>query len=187
MTKLNVSFEFEMDAEELKALAEAIACAPTSADVQRKIGGYAAAALREYADMITGEQILSTVTEVRERRLVALIRYTLKGMPDTHWVARIFNVPYGVARSTLRGVMARHRRRIEEALKAEVAAFIKACEQDANTTKWHVTWLNPVLVEMLNARLEAAKDSKERIVADQDVLGAWIVPNGSYEWIKDHL
>ena len=184
MKTLNIAFDFEVEADELDALADVLDCPSTEAEVQKKLTGIGRAALREYADMITGEQTMTSITELRERRLVALIRFATKSMPDTHWIARIFNVPATTAKSMLRGVGARHRRRIDGEVRREVTDFLAACQQDGETQKWKAAWTNPVLIEMLNSRLEAAKQSKQKIVAHSDVSGEWIVPNGSYEWLK---
>jgi hypothetical protein len=184
MKTLKIAFDFEVGAGDLDALAEALGCAATEADVQGRLAGIGNAALHEYADMITGEQTMTSIVELRERRLVALIRFATKRVPDTHWVARMFNVPVTIAKSILRGVTARHRRRIDTEIKQEIADFLVSCTQDGKTQKWSVAWTNSVLIELLNARLEAAKQSKEKIVAHADVGGEWIVPNGSYEWLK---
>ena len=184
MKILKIAFDFEVEADDLDALAEALSCAATEAEVQGRLAGIGNAALHEYADMITGEQTMTSITELRERRLVALIRFATKSVPDTHWIARTFNVPATIARSILRGVTSRHRRRIDVEVKQEVVDFLAACTQDGKTQKWSVAWTNPVLIEMLNSRLEAAKQSKEKIVAHADVGGEWIVPNGSYQWLK---
>ncbi|MDA9918443.1 hypothetical protein N9D37_00960, partial [Erythrobacter sp.] len=170
----------------LDALAEALGCAATDGEVQARLAGVGNAALHEYADMITGEQTMTSVTELRERRLVALIRFATKSVPDTHWIARTFNVPATTAKSMLRGISARHRRRIIAEVNQEVTDFLAACTQDSKTEKYSVAWTNPVLIEMLNSRLEEAKLSKEKIIAHSDVGGEWIIPNGSYEWLKDN-
>ena len=80
----------------------------------------------------------------------------------------------------------KHRRRLAQALKADVAAFITGCQRPAGQGDWHVTVLNPVLVEVLNDRLENAGQSKAPIRKSPDALGLYLVPNGSYEWIRDH-
>lgn len=162
MKKLKIEFEFEVASTDLDALAEALGCQATEAEMQRALAGIGNAALHEYADMMTGEQTMTSITELRERRLVALIRFAIKSVPDTHWVARMFNVPATTAKSTLRGVTARHRRRIDAEVKQEVADFLAACAQDDKTQKWSVAWTNPVLIEVLNARQKRPSSPKRK-------------------------
>jgi hypothetical protein len=185
MPTIAVTFEITLEDEELKAMAEAIGC--TGQQLAARLPGYAETALREYADMMIGEALITTATDLRERRLVGLIKIALGGrMPDANRVARLFNIAPQSARSLLRSVTAKHRRKLDDAVRAETAAFIAACVNDPATNDWKVTWLNPVLVEMLNDRLENANQSKEAIRRNSLVLGGYVVPNGSYNWIQQN-
>ncbi|QSR19731.1 hypothetical protein [Novosphingobium sp. KA1] len=182
MPTIPVIFDITLEDEEVTAMAEAIGC--TEQQLAGVLPAYAKTALREYADMMIGDSPITTATDLRERRLVGLIKIALGGrMPDAGRVARLFNIAPQGARSLLRSVTAKHRRKLDSAVRNETAAFVAACVNDPATNDWKVTWLNPVLVEMLNDRLENANQSKEPIRRNPLVLGGYLVPNGSYDWI----
>lgn len=185
MPTIPVTFEITLQKDEIEALADAIGC--TEQEVATQLPAYAQTAMREYADMMIGNAPITTATDLRERRLVGLIKTALGGrMPEANRVARLFNIAPQGARTLLRSVTAKHRRKLGAALRAETAAFVKACVLDQNANDWKVTWLNPILVEMLNSRLETANQSKEPIKRNPLVLGGYIVPNGSYQWIAQN-
>ena len=182
MPTIPVTFDITLEEDEVTAIAEAIGC--TEQEVTNRLPAYALTAMKEYVDMMIGNAPITTATDVRERRLVGLIKTALGGhMPEANRVARLFNIAPQSARTLLRSVTAKHRRKLDAAVRAETAAFIEACMIDQNANDWKVTWLNPILVEMLNNRLETANQSKEPIKRNPLVLGGYIVPNGSYNWI----
>lgn len=185
MTTLNVSTSIDLEADELADLADALGC--SQAQVPAKLSGFARAALREYVDMILGTGPIASATEMRERRLLRLIRHAYAGrIPDVHEISRLFNVPPSTATTTLRNVMSKHRRHIAAAVQSDIDDFKAGCQQRPDQD-WQVTVSNPVLIEMLNARLERAGAGKARITKDPKTLGEYIVPNGSKQWIDQNL
>lgn len=185
MPTIPVTFDITLEPDEVAAMAEAIGC--TEQQLAATLPGYAHTALREYAEMMIGEAPITTATDLRERRLVGIIKIALGGrMPDANRVARLFNIAPQGARTLLRSVTAKYRRKLDAAVRTETADFLAACVQDPNTTEWKVTWLNPVLIEMLNNRLESANQSKEPIKRNPLVLGGYIVPNGSHVWLTQN-
>jgi hypothetical protein len=183
MPTLTVAFTIDLTEDEVSGLGEAIGCA--DGQVATALAGFAKGALREHADMMLGVAPITTASDLRERRLVGMILMPLAGrIPDVNRVARLFSIAPAAARSLLRQVTSKHRRRIAAALTTEVDAFVDGCIQAPGASDWTVTVLNPVLIEVLNARLESAGQSKERIRSSPDALGLYVVPNGSYEWIK---
>lgn len=185
MQDIDVTTTVTLTDDEVAGLAEVLGC--PEVDVPDRLGAFASAAIHEYASMMLGTGPLTSVSDLRERRLVLMILHAYAGrVPDVDEITRVFNVSAATATTMLRNVMSKHRRRILAAVQADVDAFKAGCVQQANDD-WHVTVQNPVLVEMLNARLTKAGQSKARIVKDPKTLGQYIVPNGSYEWIDQNL
>lgn len=185
MATHNVTTSIDLENDELADLADALGC--SQAQVPTKLAGFAKAALREYAEMILGTSPVTSTTEMRERRLVRLIRHAYAGrIPDVHEISRVFNVPPSTATSTLRNVMSKHRRQIAAAVQSDIDDFKANCQQRPDQD-WQVAVSNPVLIEMLNARLEKAGAGKARITKDPKTLGEYVVPNGSKQWIEQNL
>lgn len=185
MPDIDVTATVALTDDEVAGIAEVLGC--PEVDVPNRLGAFAGAAIHEYAAMMLGTGPLSSASDLRERRLVLMILHAYAGrVPDVDEISRVFNVSVATATTMLRNVMSKHRRRIAAAVQADVDAFKAGCVQQAND-EWHVTVQNPVLVEMLNARLTKAGQGKARIVRDPKTLGQYIVPNGSYEWIDQNL
>lgn len=181
----NITTSIDLEPDELAALADALGC--SQAQVPARLAGFAQAALREYAEMILGTGPVASATEMRERRLVRLIRHAYAGrFPDVHEISRVFNVPPTAAKTMLRNVMSKHRRQISAAVQSDIDDFKAGCQQRSDQD-WRVAVSNPVLIEMLNARLEKAGAGKARITKDPKTLGEYIVPNGSKQWIDQNL
>lgn len=185
MATHNVTTSIDLEPDELADLADTLAC--STAQVPAKLAGFAQAALREYAEMMLGTGPIASATEMRERRLVHLIRHAYAGrIPDVHEISRVFNVPPNTATTMLRNAMSKHRRQIVAAVQSDIDDFKAGCQQQPDQN-WRVAVSNPVLVEMLNARLEKAGAGKARITKDLKTLGEYNVPNGSKQWIDQNL
>ncbi len=129
MPTLNLAFAIDLTGDEVQGLADAIGCAAPG-EMAGRLGPFAKAAFREYADMMLGEALIITATDLRERRLLGLIETALAGrIPDVDRVGRLFSIAPSAARSLLRAVTGKHRRRLAQALRTEVAAFIAGCQR----------------------------------------------------------
>lgn len=182
MATIELTHEIELDDEQQEALADVLGCEVAELGARLKL--CASAALKEYVGMMTGELPLTTVTDVRERRLLGLITIAFEGrIPSVDSVAKLFNLPPSGARSLLRNVASKHRRKLAAALTTETGAFLDACVQD-DAGEWRGACLNPVLIEYLNDSLANANQSKERIRRDTGVLAGYVVPPGSYDWLR---
>lgn len=185
MPTLEVPSSIDLSDDEVEGLADVLGCAPE--EVGGRLVGFGTAALREYADMMLATSPIGAASEVRERRLVLMVLHAYGGqLPPPDEVGRVFNVPTGTARAMIRNVVSRHRRRIAAAVDADVEAFKAGCvQQDGD--EWHVSVRNPVVVDVLNARLERDGGGKPRIRRHRTTLGLYVVPNSSHAWIRDNL
>lgn len=183
MATIELTHDIELDDEQEEALAEALGCRVNELEARLEL--CAKAALQEYVGMLTGTVPVMTVTDVRERRLLGLITIAFEGrIPSVDRVAKLFNLPPSGARSLLRNVTSKHRRKLAAALATETRAFLDACRRNDEAEEWRGVWLNPVLIELLNDSLANANQKKERIRRDAGVLAGYIVPPGSYNWLR---
>src|SRR5258708_13857866 len=100
MPTLNLAFAIDLTGDEVQGLADAIGCAAPG-EMAGRLGPFAKAAFREYADMMLGEALIITPTDLRERRRLGLIETALAGpIPPVDPLGRIFTIPPS-ARPTL--------------------------------------------------------------------------------------
>lgn len=185
MPKLNIAVDVEISDTAGALLCDALRCKP--ADVEKELGRFAPAAILEFIDMATGAASLASAGDVRERRLVRLMLTAYPAdPPGADEVARLFNITPSAARSLMRAVTAKHRLQLRERIEPALKAILTGCKGDGSEPYTAVI-LNPILVELLNARLGTAVDPKTPVRRTGDSLTQYTIDVGSYVFLKDSL
>lgn len=173
--QLNISIE--LSAEEETVLCELFGC--QIAQLGATLAPYGAAALREYADLFTGQAMMS-VTDLRERRLLAiLLALPPNQFPTEDKIARMFNLATAGARGLLRSTLSRHRNRLRSVLETAAKQFIAACHQPQGQQDWEGRYPSAVVVQMLNDRLAASAQPRRPITRVMGTFDTYSVSNGS--------
>ena len=86
----------------------------------------------------------------------------------------------------MRATAAKHRLQLRERIEPALKAILTNCKGDGNEPYTAVI-LNPILVELLNARLETATDPKTPVRRTGDSLTQYTIDVGSYDFLKDSL
>lgn len=152
----------------------------TAAQLSTTLAPFAAAAIREYVDMITG-QAMTSASDLRERRLVAI----LLALPPAHFpsddqISKWFNMTPQSARTLLRVTLARHRNRLRSVMVDVAKSFIAAASQPGGRgTDWEARSPNAMVVKMLNDDLAAASAVRSPIRRRPATFDSYLVPDGS--------
>jgi len=185
MSKLTVSAEIDIPDTVLALLCDALRC--TSADIEKELSRFAPAAIGEFIDMVTSVATMASATDIRERRLVHLMLTAYPtSPPGADEVARLFNITPSAARSLMRATAAKHRLQLRDRIEPALKAILQTCHGDGSEPYTAII-LNPILVELLNARLETATDPKTPVRRTGDSLTKYTIDVGSYEFLVDSL
>jgi len=168
------------ESELCRALGGTAALLPTT------LAPFAAAAIREYVDMITG-QAMTSASDLRERRLVAiLLALPPTSFPSDDQIAKWFSMTPQSARALLRTTLARHRNRLRAVMVAAAKGFIAAAHQpNGNGIEWEARSPNAVIVDMLNDDLASATAVRSPIRRRSGTFGSYIVPDGSMTELRN--
>jgi len=177
MPQVAINVTIELSDQEASAIADTLDCDP--ADLQAELASYAPAAVREYAEMFAG-QAMTTVAELRERRLLAiLLSLPAENFPSDETIARLFNLTGTAARTLLRTTASRHRNRLKSVMEAAGRRFIQACEQEEQGGDWEARFPNAIVIEMLNGELASAADPRAPIRRKPGTFDTYIVSPGA--------
>ena len=91
MTRINVAIEMNLDESECKVLRDLFNC--EDENLGDRLKPYLTAAGHEYVDMFTGNGPITSIGDLRERRLVSIIRHGLRTIPSSALIARLFRIP----------------------------------------------------------------------------------------------
>jgi hypothetical protein len=182
MPTFSLTFDVEISEQEQDYLCDALGCIP--ANLKAELDRYGPAAVREYIDMFTGAVSLATATDIRERRLLGMMLTRFQQSspaPDT--IARLFNITPSAARALLRSAAGKHRLRLAPQLNAAIKAVLDAAMKVGNT---HYTAIihNSLVLELLNAELAAASDSRTAIRANGTSANSFLIDVGSFDYLR---
>lgn len=181
MPRLNLTLTLDLSDEEAAAAADTLGCDP--ADLVQHFQPYASAALCEYADMLAG-QAMTSVTDVRERRLVAiLMALPADDFPTDERIARLFNLTSAQGRALLRATLSRHRNRLKGVMEAAARRFIAACQGRPGAER-EARFPNAVVIEMLNGQLAVANSPRAPIRRKSGTFDTYVVANGAFNELQ---
>lgn len=177
MPQVVINVTIELSDDEATAIADTLGCNP--ADLPVELAPYAPAAVREYSEMFAG-QAMTTVAELRERRLLAiLLALQAADFPSDETIARLFNLTGPAARALLRTTASRHRNRLKGVMEAAARRFIQACQQEDQGGEWEARFPNAIVIELLNGQLASATEPRAPIRRKVGTFDTYIVANGS--------
>jgi hypothetical protein len=177
MPLLPINCHVELSDEEVEAVADTLGCDPN--DLAAALSQYAPAAVREYAEMFAG-QAMATVTDARERRLLAiLLALPAANFPSDDTIARLFNLTGDGGRALLRKTASRHRNRLKGVMEAAARRFLQACQQQAQGGDWEARFPNAIVIEMLNGQLASANQPRAPIRRKVGTFDTYVVSPGA--------
>lgn len=170
---------------EIAPLCAALGCSPEQ--LPSRMSEIGRAALREYVEMLLGENVVRS-PENRERRLLYWILYANSGsIPNEEQVSRIFNITTSSARSLLRTVISRYRKQMSAATEVAAKGVLSACGTEDSKGIRRVSVSNPVIVEYLNDRLAQHGGKVERVRLETNTSSTYMVHGDTFTILAEVL
>ena len=179
MLRLNLNLTLDLSDDEVAALADTLGC--SIGDLSQHLAPYASAALQEYVEMLAG-QAMTSVTDLRERRLVAILMAS-PDFPTDERIARLFNLTSAQGRALLRTTLSRHRNRLKSAIDVAARRFIASC-QGAPGAEREARFPNAVVIDLLNGQLAAAAAPRAPIRRKPETFDTYVVSSGAFNELQ---
>jgi len=160
MADVKITTNLQLDNATARVLRDLFGC--TEEELGAKLEPYVKAATHEYIDMFTGAAPITSATDVRERRLVAIIRHGLRVIPKPAELGRLFKMTTTGAATLIQNVSAKHDVIVGPIYNAALLAYVSAAkpEEDAKAGKHFVSIENMAMVRRLNDLLRGADEPK---------------------------
>lgn len=182
---MDVATTVRISDDEIAPLCAALGC--NADQLSDRLANVGRAALREYVEMLLGDNVLRS-PENRERRLLTWIMDGNDGIiPDEAQVSMMFNITTSSARSLLRAVMSRYRKQMAEATERAAKKVLQQCGEQDGAGLRRVSVGNPVLVEYLNGRLAQANGGFERIRLEAKTSNTYIFQGDAFNKLSEIL
>jgi len=116
------------------------------------------AAVQEYLDMLSGEKVFSKASDIKEYRLLLLIENVFEEMPSEMVVANLFQLKRSEARTLIKNVDAKYRRRLNNKLEQNLKKLVNSIDEvknDKDETTFYCE--SQYQIDKLNERLLSYK------------------------------
>lgn len=168
-------------------LAATFGCAVSALDAE--MASYAAAGQEEYLRMILGQRVFTRGEDIREYRLLLMIRHVFGDrLPSEHQVSALFHTTMTQSRTLLRSVLAKYQYELQDVLKATLKEVLAAARPDLNDDQARRLDIdNTNVLEALNQQI-AALDGSLSLVAKVTGTGSeYRIAQSSYDRVLKSL
>jgi hypothetical protein len=153
VNKVDVTAALELDDEGKTRLARILRCEPEQ--LADELKPYASAALEEYVRMFLGERVFTRGADIREYRLLLLMKHDLDGaVPDDDYVSARFQTNTGLSRGLIRNVLSKFQYEVETGVHATFKKAVDDARREGDSTVWTVIIHSANVVNALNREIE---------------------------------
>lgn len=145
--------ELELLPEDEQRLARILKC--ETAELGVKLQPYASAALEEYVRMFLGDRVFTRGSDIREYRLLLLIKHATNGtIPDDDYVSALFQTNTGQSRGLARAVLSKFQYDLETGVQESVKNAVDGARREQGADVWTAIIRSGNVVSALNREIE---------------------------------
>lgn len=169
----------DLDAEQQRDLLEKFRC--TDSELPDRLARMATAAYDEYLEMIRGVPLPSRAEEVREKRLLHLLkRYATDGVLLTeNDIAVMFQMSGQEAGRLLRNVRAHYHAELDSRVKTAVREILESAKLVKGNYQIQITSAN--LLDVLKSTVASAAPNLDQIVKVRGSAALYDIPPDTYK------
>jgi hypothetical protein len=150
---VDITATIDLEDTETRRLARILRCEPDQ--LAEALAPYAEAALTEYLRMFLGERVFTRGSDIREYRLLLLIKHVLDGaIPDDDYVSALFQTNTGQSRGLIRAVLSKFQYEVETGVQATVKQVVDRARREGDSDVWTVIIRSGNVVDALNRQVE---------------------------------
>jgi hypothetical protein len=156
-------------------------------EVDGKFATYQAAASEEYLRMILGQRVYTRGTDVREYRLLLLMKHVFKGMPTEAQVSALFQTTATQSRGLLRAVLSKYQYELHEIVTGSLRRALEQAKDDPNGDGKILVTASDNLIENLNRTIATVDGTLQQISKVRGTASTYEIDKGSYKALEEWL
>ncbi|MFA5876015.1 MAG: hypothetical protein WC901_04990 [Candidatus Margulisiibacteriota bacterium] len=183
---MKVSASIELTDDEKKQLAGTLHC--NEHDLENILQPFAAAALREYTQMILGQRVFTRGSDIREFRLFLLICTAFEDkIPDEQSVCDLFQCTLTQGRALIRAVMSKYQYMLNTAISSTLVETLKRATLETEGDGVIVTINNNNIVVSLDRILASLDGTLPQVQKKKGTVATYCLKISSYLTLCKHL
>jgi len=184
---MKISINIDLTSEEKKQLAAILQCQDDT-KLEKALTAFGTAALREYVDMFLGQRVFLRGTDIREYRLLLLIRYGFQNVvPDEQRISDLFQTTPAQSKSLINSVLAKYQYELKAAIDDVMVQAIKNAKYDKESDFFEITNVSSSTVDRLNRILARINGNLTRVVKKAGTVSTFRVKPSSYDELRKYF
>lgn len=156
-------------------------------EVDKALTRYGAAATEEYVRMMLGQRVFTRGQDVREYRLLLLIKHVFAPtLPSEQQVSRLFQTTATQSRALLRAVMSKYQYELREVIRATLAGVLARAFFRDEDEVWEFT-ADTETVAALNRELMAVDGTLPEVTHAIGTVGMYEIHPSAYHALRERL
>lgn len=175
-----------LNADEIEQLAGTLGV--PEEELHEAIEKHAAAAAEEYIRMFLGQRVFTRGSDIREYRLLLLIKHAFGGrIPSEADVSRLFQTTHSQSRSLIASVMSKFQYEIRRETDDTLRGVIEAANEQEDGHDYDVVIDSDNLVAELNKRIQGIDGTLPAIHKKRGTASTYVLPVSSYLRLRESL
>lgn len=184
---MKITIDFDLSDEEKKRLIYTLHCKDET-EFNKVFPRYAAAAIREYSDLFLGKHVASTGPEIRQNRLLLLIRYAFRNqIPDEQVVSELFQTTLSQSRTLINTVLSKYRFELNPLLDESMRNTIARARHDQESDFYEISPPSNLIVDRMNRVLAQVDGTLSRIVKKPGSVSTYRMKPSVYSELRKFL
>ena len=185
---MNIQTTLKLDKKEETVLKEILQC-QDDAEFAEKLNTVASAAVEEYCRMILGQKVFNRAADLREYRLLLLIKTMYNNtIPNEQVVSALFQTTPSESKTLIRSTTLKYKYELKEAVTETLKDIIaKAAPADEKDNKHRVVIKSATQVDELNRILLLKDGTLPKIKKDASSVSQYIIEASSYEALRKYF
>jgi hypothetical protein len=174
----------DLDSVERSQLAGILGCGED--DLDEQLGPFFEAAHEEYARMMLGQRVFTRGSDMREYRLLLLIRHAYKKLPSEQQISAVFQTSAAQSRSLLRAVMSKYQYELQHITRQSLTALLERATGPVDGDKAVLVDAEN-FVEALNREIAMIDGRLQPVTKQTGTTSAYSIPKDTYAKLKDRF
>ena len=166
-----------------KQLAASVGCSMD--DLSERLKKFDAAAREEYLTMILGQRVFTRGQDMREWRLVLIIRHVFGGeLPSEKVISNLFQTSTTQSRALLRAVMSKYQYELQEGIQATLRLTVSRATQAHDALVWTFATDSENIIDALNREIQGIDPALPQVTRMRNTVSTYEIAKSSYEKLK---
>jgi hypothetical protein len=169
---------------EREQLAALFNCAPS--EVAARLKKYGDASLEEYVRMILGQRVFSRGQDIREYRLLLLIKFVFEGrLPEERAISAHFQTSTNQSRGLLRSVMSKYQYELQLPIRETLKGAVETAVPSPSGDAWNLTIDSENVIDGLNREIAAIDGTLPQVAKARGTVSTYEIPQSSYSRLRE--